>query len=231
MGVGDHGCLPRRSIGVGRIRDQNANPESSLSWANLVLGYGWWIDPARAGEMNDVPSHNSSYHRLAVANFGEELPGLMVRSGGLHERLRAQGGRMFLAADARIAHVSPSLVTATTDLRFHAGRLYGDERRAQQSWSPVKRWIYAVAAPLIPIVRFRRLHAEHLAPGCAHHRLSRRILPGLLAALVMDAAGQAAGYLRGAGRAPAVLAVFEMDRMQHLRASDRRRLTEPKPAR
>lgn len=215
-------------VSVGSVME-NANPATSLSWANLVLGYGWWIDPAKAGEMPDVPSHNGSYRRSAVAAMGEELPDLMVRGGGLHDRLRASGGRMFLAADARIAHVNPSRLGAAADLRFHAGRLYGQERRTQQGWSPLKRVIYSVAAPLIPLVRFRRIHDEHLAEGRRHQRLARRILPGMAAALVADAVGQAAGYLRGAGRAPEVLAVFEMDRMQHLCRSDRRHLVEPRP--
>ncbi|WP_299958629.1 glycosyltransferase family 2 protein [uncultured Modestobacter sp.] len=217
-------------VSVGSVME-NANPDSGLSWANLLLGYGWWIDPAAAGEMRDVPSHNGSYRRAALAAFGDELPDLMVRGGGLHDRLRAEGGRMFLAADARIAHVNPSTVPATADLRVNAGRLYGDDRRRQERWSAVKRVLYAAAAPLIPVVRFRRIHAEHLAPGRAHAQLSRRVLPGMVAALLFDAAGQAAGYLRGAGRAPDVLAVFEMDRMQHLRRSDRERLAEAVPAR
>lgn len=217
-------------VSVGSVME-NANPGSSLSWANLLLGYGWWVDPARAGEMHDVPSHNGSYRRAAVAKLGGELPDLMVRGGGLHDRLRADGGRMFLAAQARISHVNPSRVTATADLRFSAGRLYGDQRRRQQGWSPGRRCLYAAAFPLIPLVRFRRIYAEHLAPGCAHHRLARRILPGMIAALVVDAAGQAVGYLFGAGRAPEVLAVFEMDRMQHLRRRDRRSLAEQEPSR
>ncbi|MCZ2837702.1 hypothetical protein [Modestobacter sp. VKM Ac-2985] len=217
-------------VSVGSVME-NANPDSSLSWANLVLGYGWWIDPAAAGEMRDVPSHNGSYRRAALAAFGEELPDLMVRGGGLHDRLRADGGRMFLAADARIAHVNPSTLPATADLRVNAGRLYGDERRRQERWPAAKRVLYAVAAPLIPAVRFRRIRAEHLAPGREHARLFPRALPGMIAALVLDAAGQALGYLRGAGRAPEVLAVFEMDRMQHLRRRDRERLAEAVPAR
>jgi hypothetical protein len=210
-------------VAVGSVID-NANPRRGLSWANLLLGYSWWIASEQAGEIADVASHNGSYRRAAVAEFGDELADRMGRGGDLHDRLRADRGKMYLAAGARVAHVNPSRLTATARLRFHAGRLYGAQRAAGARWSPAKRLLYAVAAPLIPLVRLRRLHAEHLAAGRPHARLFPRILPGLLVALSLDAAGQAAGYLRGPGRAQAVLRVFEMERLQHVTASDRRRV-------
>lgn len=208
---------------------ENANPRSATSWANLLLGHGWWIDPSQAGEMADVPGHNGSYRRSALAPFGDDLPDRMGRDGDLHDRLRAQGGRMYLAADARVAHVNPSRLTATADLRLHAGRLYGATRAAGDRWSPVKRLLYALASPLIPLVRLRRLHADHLAAGRRHHELLPRILPALLGALGVDAAGQAVGYLRGPGRAAQRLAVFEMDRRRHLVTAERKLLDEPPP--
>ena len=50
--------------------------------------------------------------------------------------------------------------------------------------------------------------------------------PALLLGLAFDGAGQMAGYLFGAGRSPDKLAVFEMDRLQHLTARDREAIDE-----
>lgn len=36
----------------------NANPRSALSWVNLLLAYGAWLDPRRAGPVDSVPAHN-----------------------------------------------------------------------------------------------------------------------------------------------------------------------------
>jgi hypothetical protein len=202
----------------------NANPRTPLSWANLMLGYGWWIHRDQAGVLDDVPSHNATYRRAVLEPFGASLPDHVGRAGDLHDRLRADGGRMLLAADAAITHANPSTLAATADLRFHAGRLYGAERAEAGGWSLARRAFYAAASPLIPLVRARRIHAEHLAPGRGHRGLVPRVWSGLLAALAFDALGQAAGYLRGPGRAPDVLATFEMDRIQHLDARDRRML-------
>ncbi len=205
----------------------NANPRTGLSWANLLLGYGWWLQPEQAGELPDVPSHNATYRRDVVARFGDALPDHVGRNGDLHDRLRAAGERLYLTPVGSITHANPSRLRATADLRFHAGRLYGDERARQGDWSPARRAFYAAASPLIPLVRSKRMYDEHFAAGRGHAELFPRIVPGLLAALVFDAVGQAAGYLRGPGRAPEVLATFEMDRIQHLDATDRRLLAAP----
>jgi hypothetical protein len=209
----------------------NANPRRSLSWANLLLGYGWWIQRAQAGEHDDVPSHNATYRRSALDRFGDALPAHVGRAGDLHDRLRDAGERMLLHEDAAIDHVNPSATRATAELRFQAGRLYGAMRREQHGWGLARRWVYALASPLIPLVRLRRFHAEQFAPGQEHAGLFPRVLPGLVAALVFDAAGQAAGYLRGPGTAPEVLATFEMDRLQHLDARDRAAFAFPPPPR
>jgi hypothetical protein len=68
-------------------------------------------------------------------------------------------------------------------------------------------------------VRLLRLRQEQLA-GSGAAGLVPGIVPTLLAILVLDALGQAAGYLDGPGGSIDLLATFEMDRRQHLRRSD-----------
>ncbi|MEJ5913725.1 hypothetical protein [Pseudokineococcus sp. 1T1Z-3] len=207
----------------------NANPATGLSWANLLLGYGWWVDPGAAGELPDVPSHNGSYRRSALAPFGDALPERMGRDGDLHDALRAAGGRMLLARGATVAHANPSTLAPTVDLRLNAGRLYAAGRADGEGWSAPRRLAFAAAWPLVAAVRLRRLHAEHLAAGRHLAGAPRRVLLGLATALVVDALGQALGALRGAGPAVEVLRTFEQDRLQHLRRPERALLVEETP--
>jgi hypothetical protein len=196
---------------------QNANPDTHLSWCNLLLAYGWWLHPERAGQHDDVPGHNISYRREVLTAFGDGLRDRLGRAGDLHDRLRAQDARLLLTADAGVAHVNPSRWRSTAELRFNAGRLYGWQR--SRDWSTAKRLVYGLGSPLIPLVRLLKLRDDQLAGSGASH-LVPGIAPTLLAVLVLDALGQAAGYLRGPGRAVGVLATFEMDRRQHLTRRD-----------
>jgi hypothetical protein len=205
----------------------NANPRTHLSWCNLLLAYGWWLHPERAGQHEDVPGHNISYRRDALTAFGEDLRDRLGRAGDLHDRLRDAGARMLLAPDAGVAHVNPSRWRSTSQLRFNAGRLYGWQR--SRDWSAGRRLLYALGSPLIPLVRLLRLRGDQLA-GSATGHLQPGILPTLLAVLVLDALGQAAGYLAGPGGSIDVLATFEMDRRQHLARVDEPLLAPIGPA-
>jgi hypothetical protein len=215
-------------VSVGSIM-RNANPRTGLSWCNLLLGYGWWLDPQRAGEMHDVPSHNGSYRREAVLALDGPLVERMGRAGDLHDALRAAGGRMYLCPEAEISHANPSRVPPTADLRFNAGRLYGAERAAGEGWSTAKRLAYALLWLLIPLVRLRGMAGEAFGAGRPLGEVRRRALPATVLALYLDAAGQAVGYLTGAGGSLAKLCTFEMDRVQHLCGADRRMLAPPPP--
>ncbi|HJY85862.1 MAG TPA: hypothetical protein VKE24_03405 [Candidatus Acidoferrales bacterium] len=94
-------------------------------------------------------------------------------------------------------------------------------RARNEQWSLVRRLLFALAAPLIPVVRFRRILKELRHPGRPTHLLWR-VMPALLVGLAVDGAGQMLGYALGAGTALKKLVYFEFHRYRHLRKSDRR---------
>jgi hypothetical protein len=209
--------LAAHGDGVGAVGSVmvNANPERWLSWANLLVGYGPWVEPARDGEMADLPGANVSYPTaLLRALDGEDraLDRLLEREGGLHAALRARGLRLVLAAGARTQHVNVAQAGATARLRFNVGRLYAAQRAQREAWPAWRRAAYAAASPLIPLVRLRREAGALRRRGL---RLRGPALAGLVAGLALDGAGQAAGFGRGPGRSLAVLADFEFERERH----------------
>jgi hypothetical protein len=202
----------------------NANPESAVSWANLLIAYGHWLAPARSREVADVPAHNSSYKRAALLALGEELDSMLGREGSLHEALRAAGERLYLAGEAQAFHLNPTRAPDWLVLRFNAGRLYAATRAAAGRWGKGRRLLYSGAAPLFPLIRLRLLlgqlrEANRLA-------LLPQLMPALLLGLAVHSAGEVAGYLLGEGRTRAYLVNFEYDRLRQLSRADRRRQME-----
>lgn len=206
----------------------NGNPRHALSWCNLLLAYGAWSDPGRAGPVGDCPGHNLTVKRHLLVRHGDGLEDRMGRDGTLVPELRAEGRRFVLDGTARTAHVNPSTVRSTVALRFRAGRLYAHQRATAGRWSPLRRLFYVALGPLIPLVRLVRLSREHLTSGPAAV-LRRRLLGPLAAVLAVDGAGQVAGYVAGPGDSVERLATFEMDRRQHLRRDDVAVLDDPVP--
>jgi hypothetical protein len=194
----------------------NANPESAVSWANLLIEYAPWLDPATAAVVEHLPGHNSSYKRAVLLEYADNLDTVLEAESVLHWDLCNKGYQLYLEPAARTLHMNYAGGMDSIRLRFHGGRLFAAARA--RHWPLVRRLAYTGAAPLIPFVRLRRILAQ-----TRRHRSSatvpRRAIPALLALLLCDACGELAGYLLGAGAAAERTGEFEFhpDRQVGLR--------------
>jgi len=191
----------------------NANPETVVSWADLLIGYGPWLAPVARREADYLPGHNSSYKRDVLLEYGDDLARLMEAETVLMWDLRAKGHRLLLDPAAQTAHMNFGLWSSWVRVMFLNGRAFADTRAA--TWSPAKRVAFVAASPMIPFVRLARTlgHAKRLGRGAA---FLGRVVPTLCIGLVMDGVGQMAGYAFGAGDVHARLAEFEWHRMKHV---------------
>lgn len=188
---------------------RNANPDSLMSWADFLLGYGAWLEPALGGEINYLPGHNSSYKRALLLDYNRELEAMLEAEFVLHGDLQAKGHRLYLEPAAKTAHLNFARLAPWTPYLVHAGRVFAAARARQ--WSLLRRLLYAGGAPLIPLVRLRRIRSEIRRPGRPAD-LWPRVLPALVVGLTLDAVGQVLGYALGAGNASRKLFRFEFHR-------------------
>lgn len=194
---------------------RNANPGTAVSWADLLIGYGPWLAPGTAGEVDFLPGHNSSYKRDILLDYGERLGEMMDSETLLHWDLRRHGHRLYLEPAARVAHTNFSRWSSWLPAQFHNGRLFAGRRAA--GMSKVRRLLYVAGAPLIPLVRLART-----ARRCGAVLWRRwSCLPALVVGLVADGAGQMLGYARGAGDALRRVARLESRRVDHVVPGDR----------
>jgi hypothetical protein len=207
---------PYAAVGPAMV---NANPWSVVSWSNLLLAYGPWTEPVVGGPVKALPGTNTAYRRDVLLGYGDELDRLMAREGGLLRRLREDGHELYLEPRARTAHQNVSGLKAGATLRFCAGRLYAARRAEHERWGAVKRAAYAAASPLIPLVRFGRIVGEFRQRDMP---LGPRRLAGIAWGVVLDGAGQLAGFGAGAGGAPQRLQDMEYNRQRYLSRRDRR---------
>ena len=188
----------------------NANPESLISWADFVLAYGPWIAPVEGGPVDLLPGHNSSYKRDVLLGYDDALGELLDAESSLFWDLRAQGRELYLDPAAEIWHVNFARLRIWLGVQYHAGRVFAGERGRYAGWSRARRTFYALASPLIPLVRFSRCIAPaRRAPGAPTLRLMGPLALGLVA----DAAGQFMGYAAGIGGSRHAFAWHEFDRV------------------
>ena len=196
----------------------NANPDSALSWTNLLIAYGTWLEPIAAGETL-VGNHNVSFRTDAVAPYGESLARRLTRGGSIMDDLRRRGFDVLLAPGARVYHANPSKLTSTLKLRFDGGRLYAASKANAERWPVWRRGVYAALSPAIAVIRWGMLKHKFGPAG-------RRSLPAVALGLTLDAIGQGAGFALGSGGTPTRLRDFEIGRARHLNRRDRVRMND-----
>lgn len=186
---------------------ENANPQSMISWADFILGYGPWFSPAAPGEVDLLPGHNSSYKRDLLLGYGERLESLLAAEASLQQDLRTRGYRLYLEPAAKAFHTNFSEPSRWIPYLFYSGRLFAAERG--RKWSRLRRAGYGAGACLIPLVRLLRL-----APRFRRARpdLAAGVYGPLLFGLIIDAAGQGIGYVMGPGHSAEKVARLEFHR-------------------
>ena len=200
---------------------KNGNPASALSWAAMFLHFGGVVEP-HSGFETDWPaaSHNMSYRRDALLELGDHLSELMLAELFLHRALRARGHKLWVEPSAATRHINQSRLAPALRHAWLGGRMYGGLRCSLDTWSLPRRIVYAGGSVLVPLLRLRRVLPE-MRRTRVGARLLPRVLPAMVAILIVHAAGEAAGYLFGVGRTR--VAYSELEKMRHrfVRAEER----------
>jgi len=208
---------PYAAVGVKII---NHNPESIVSWTNIVTDFGPWGLYAKQGEMLRLAAHHTSYKREVLLTYGSKLGKLLEAESVLQGDLRAKGYKLFFEPRAETRHVQMSQFSAYLKGELCGGRLYGALRAEMGNWSVWKRLLYIAGSVLIPFIRFWRLRHDiktHPVPNLNFLSLWGRVFLGL----VMHTVGEVLGYAVGSGDAALQRVSYELDRFQHVREEDK----------
>jgi hypothetical protein len=196
----------------------NANPRSLVSWVNLIIEYAEWMEPVPGGVAVHLPGHNGTYKRALLLEYGDQLEAMLEAESILQWDLMKKGHQLYLEPAAKTYHQNFSAAFSWIPLRLDGGRLFAASR--SRTWPWFKRLGYALAAPIIPVVRFRRIVGELRKPGRATQLLPR-VLPLLFAGLVVDGTGEMIGYACGPGHAMRRLSDMEFHRERYMTRHDR----------
>ena len=202
----------------------NANPHTATSCVEHLLSYAFHDETAPTGEVKRVSRNNSTFKRNVLEEFGDRLPDILARDGGLLDELQRRGLGSYREPAARLAHLNLSRIGPMLQLRLLSARAAAATRVRGECWSPRRRLIYVAASPLFPLLRLRALWSR-LGTGSARSVLPR-IGPLLALALVLDAVGQAWGFAFGAGTSAERAGRYDLDREPYLCAADRARYIE-----
>lgn len=197
----------------------NPNPKSAVSWADFLLAFGTWWIPTPSGEIDHLPTHNASYKRSVLLEYGAELEDLLKAEIILQWDLGARGHRLYLDSDARVYHVNFELLRSMLPVQLHAGRVFAAVR--SRGWPPSRRALYAGGSPVIPFIRLRHV-LRQIARRPGRSELPVTVYPIIFLGLAASALGEALGYALGIGNAGRSLGRYEFHRDRHRRRGSAR---------
>jgi len=174
---------------------KNGNPDTVLSWADFYASYSEWAQPVSSGTMRHLPGHNSSYKRDVLLAYGEQLDSLMQAESVLHRYLRARGYQLWLESSTYTSHSNFTAWTPWIKAQYHAGRQFA--ATWAQPWSWLRRLLFTIGSPGIPWLRLWRIQKQIRRAQAAGFFI--RLLPMLLAGLLVNGLGQMVGYAAGVG--------------------------------
>jgi len=174
---------------------RNGNPDTLLSWADFYASYSDWAPPISSGTMRHLPGHNSSYKRDILLAYGEKLGNLMQAESVLHRYFTAQGYQLWLESNTYTSHSNFNVWTPWINAQYHAGRQFA--ATWAQPWSWPRRLMFTIGSPGIPWLRLWRIQKHIRQAQTADFFI--RLLPLLMAGLMMNGLGQMVGYVAGVG--------------------------------
>jgi len=194
------------------IRNPN-DPQSTVAWADVLIGFGEYLAPVESRVVERVPGNNSSYKRALLLEYGSLLEAMMETETLIHQDLRKKGYQLYLESSAQVFHLNFERLPSFLAVKYLSGRVFGAARA--RGWSPFYRLFYACATPLIPLVRYRRLRR------CwdvirQRYELPWGVIPLAWCGLLVSAIGEMIGCCFGAGRAVEKRAQFEFHRVPQL---------------
>jgi hypothetical protein len=172
----------------------NANPGSVISWSNLIVDYGPWLDHLPAGEITRVPPYNTAFERrfaLAALARGDDV---FSPSFDVSAVLRTGGHRIMFQPAATLDHVNVSVARHWLAQRYVAAYVRTAER--SQDWRRGRRLAYVLGGPLIPAVLSARLVQPFLAARRTG-QLPRLTAVAILLGVIAVACGEIAAFARG----------------------------------
>lgn len=176
--------------GVGPLV-QNANRSTSISWANFLIEYGEWVAFKSSCPVFHIAGNNGSYKRDVLLEHGTALARMLEASSPMQWAMAKKGHSFFIEVNAKAYHLNFSKFVDSLVHRFYVGRLFAYRR--SHNWSILKKMLYCIGSPLIPLVRLFRILRSVIQIGKSN--LIAKMFPILVVLLIFDGIGELVGYL------------------------------------
>ena len=173
----------------------NAATENLVDWASFLCEYSGALPPLPAGPSQGLPGNNIVY-RKAVLDRYKDVIAEGKWENNLHGAMLRDGVTLMMQPDIVVGHKMHYTFQSYLSQRFLYSRSFAGARVREAPLS--KRLVYGAAACALPPVLLYRT-VQRIVSKKRHLGHLVKSLPMLSVFVVSWAAGEAVGYIMGAG--------------------------------
>lgn len=172
----------------------NANQDSVVSWGAYFTEFSSWLPASRSRRLSDIAGANMSYKKAAFDTYGRFIEGTYCSDTEFHWRLGKDEHLLRFEPSILIHHHSMESLRRYLGHEVFHGRSFARVRARAWQFSQPKRWLYALAFPLIAVKKFLEIGWDNL-----NNRIYLKnylvSLPWVVMGVSAWCVGEALGYL------------------------------------
>lgn len=172
---------------------ENSSVGSLGDWALYFCRYSNYMLPFEKKDVNDMAADNAAYSRKALEPYKEFFKNGFWENF-INSLMIKDGLKILQTPDIVVVHKKSFNILSFSKQRFLHGSFYGEER--SKSFTLIKRLIFVLASPLIPLIHLRRI-SKRVYSRKRHIAKFLQALPVLVLFIVCWSAGEFCGYLSG----------------------------------
>ncbi|OGT29363.1 MAG: hypothetical protein A2W28_00640 [Gammaproteobacteria bacterium RBG_16_51_14] len=173
----------------------NGNPKSFIGWASYFCEFSQWMPGGNSRWMTDIAGSNMSYKRQVFREFGPFIEGTYCSDTELHWRMVRRGRRLRFVPSILIFHRNIDALRKFLSHEFSHGCFFAQVRTKAQDFSLIRRWVYIIFSPLIPLRLFLR-DVWNNFKNRIYLRHFLKSMPLLIAGLMAWSWGECVGYIK-----------------------------------
>jgi hypothetical protein len=165
-----------------------------LDWAVYFCEYARFMSPVPTDASPPLPGNNTVFRRTALMRAGTDAEGF--QEAFAHAAWVREGLTTGASDRLVVTNINRWPARQVVSVPFHHGRAYAANRFSGKP--PAIRLAFAMATPVLPLVKIARLYAETSSRRRLIGRLCRA-LPWVMLFTTSWSAGEAVGCLAGSG--------------------------------
>lgn len=139
---------------IGGVID-NGNPGSYVGWGHYFSEFSQWMPRTPSGHVEEVPGGCLSIKRWAFDKYGPFPEGILSEDTVLNWRFQGREKPLFVSG-IRVRHIHETNIVRLLKKHATHGRHFAAVRVAEGNFSALRRSLYVLISPFLPLLLFYR---------------------------------------------------------------------------